>query len=338
MPPGRTSRLSNPVTRISDRARRRRGMLRVRGLAGGAAVAGVLALGLAGVAVAGSVPGAGAATGVAARAAGGPAGARAGSAGAAAGTRPRSAPAGSGSGVLTPTLTWAGNSATSSASRTRRPVARAARPVARAGLHTSCRSIAHIGDSTSLDLVSPDYLPDPAQRLAAQYADVGVRHLRVDASGGRSIVEELPGQRNGYVVARAWRDEGFRGCWVFALGTNDTANVAVGSAVGLMARIQRMMSVAHGEPVLWVNTRTELSGGPWAEANEAGWDATLVRALARYPNMRIFNWAAVAQPGWFLSDGIHYTSAGCAVRARAIADALARAFPESGHGHGRVVS
>jgi hypothetical protein len=208
----------------------------------------------------------------------------------------------------------------------------------RAGaLRTSCRSVAHIGDSTSADLVSPDYLPDPAQRLAARYADVGVRNLRIDASGGRSIVETLPGQVNGYHVARHWRGQGYRGCWVFALGTNDSANVAVGSAVGLTARIDRMMSVAHGEPVLWVNTRTLLSSGDWSESTEERWDGTLARALARYPNMRIFNWAAVAQPGWFLPDGIHYTSAGCAARAQAIADALARAFPPTGRSAASVV-
>jgi hypothetical protein len=204
-------------------------------------------------------------------------------------------------------------------------------------LRTSCRSVAHIGDSTSVDLVSPAYLPDPVQRLAARYADVGVRNFRVDASGGRSIVEEMPGQVNGYGVASAWRGQGYHGCWVIALGTNDTANVSVGSAVGLMARIQRMMSVARGEPVMWVNTLTQLSGGPWSNANEQAWNATLVRALARYPNMRIFNWAAVAQPGWFLPDGIHYNSFGCAQRARAIANALARAFPRSGHSRYRVV-
>jgi hypothetical protein len=138
-------------------------------------------------------------------------------------------------------------------------------------------------------------------------------------------------------VARAWWDEGYRGCWVYALGTNDTANVSVGSAVGLMARIERMMSVAHGEPVMWVNTRTLLSSGPWSEANEQAWDNTLHAALAKYPNMRIFNWAAVAQPAWFLSDGIHYNSVGCAARAKAIADALARAFPRYGHSRHQVV-
>jgi hypothetical protein len=196
---------------------------------------------------------------------------------------------------------------------------------------TSCLTVGHIGDSTSVGLVSPQYLPDPAQRLAAQYADVGVKHQWVDASGGRSIVEVLPGQVNGYDVARNWNSEGFRGCWVFALGTNDTANVAVGSNVSRMARIERMMAVAHGQPVMWVNTHTLLSTGPWSEANMRTWNDDLVSACARYPNMRVFNWAAMDQPGWHISDGIHYTSAGYAIRAAAIAHALARAFPADGH-------
>ena len=205
-------------------------------------------------------------------------------------------------------------------------------------LRTSCRSVAHVGDSTSLDLITPQYLPDRAEQLPARYADVGVRHLHMDASGGRSVVEELPGQLNGYYVAQNWWNEGFRGCWVFALGTNDAANVAVGDTPGFMARIERMMSAAHGEPVLWVNTGTMLSSGPWAEANEQAWDHDLVRALAMYPNMRILNWTALAQPSWFLPDGIHYNSVGCAARAEAIAHGLARAFPRYGYSHSQVVS
>ena len=202
---------------------------------------------------------------------------------------------------------------------------------------TSCRSVAHIGDSTSVDLISSADLPDPAQQLPARYTDVGVKHLLMDASGGRSIVEALPGQVNGYNVAQAWWNQGYRGCWVFALGTNDTANVSVGSAVGLTGRINELMSVAHGEPVLWVNTVTELSSGPWSYANEQLWNAALLSALARYPNMRILNWAAVAQPGWFLPDGIHYNPVGCAARAQAIAQGLANAFPLYGYSHGQIV-
>jgi len=206
-----------------------------------------------------------------------------------------------------------------------------------AALRTSCRKVAHIGDSTSVDLISPAFLPNPAQRLSARYAAVGVKHVKIDASGGRSIVEELPGQLNGYKVASAWRSHGYRGCWVFALGTNDAANIAAGSSVGMMARIDQMMAVAHGQPVMWVNTRTLLSTGSWANANERSWDKTLVRALAKYPNMRIFNWSAATRPSWFLSDGIHYNSLGCAMRARAIADALARAFPQSGQSTSKSV-
>ncbi|HTX83030.1 MAG TPA: SGNH/GDSL hydrolase family protein [Streptosporangiaceae bacterium] len=213
----------------------------------------------------------------------------------------------------------------------------AVKPATGAGL-TSCTSVAHIGDSTSVGMVSPASLPSRSQRLRAQYRDVGVRHALIDASGGRSIVEEMPGQLNGYRVATDWFSQGFRGCWVFALGTNDTANVAVGSNVGLAARIQEMMSAAHGEPVMWVNTQTDLTSGPWSEANMQLWNNALVAACKSYPNMRIFNWAAMVRPEWHLDDGIHYTSQGYAIRAHAIARALARAFPADGHSSQCVVN
>jgi peptidoglycan/LPS O-acetylase OafA/YrhL/lysophospholipase L1-like esterase len=207
-----------------------------------------------------------------------------------------------------------------------------------ASLRTSCQAVTHIGDSTSDGLVSPEYLPNPAKRIAAQYHDVGVGSVRWDISGARSVVEVLPGQVNGYNAAQAIYRGGFRGCWVIALGTNDTADVAVGSNVGLMTRIQRMMAAAHGEPVMWVNLRSLLAGGPYSEANMVTWDNTLLRACAKYPNMRVFNWAALAKTKWYISDGIHFTSAGYAARARLIAQALARAFPKSGPGSGCVVS
>jgi GDSL-like Lipase/Acylhydrolase family len=215
---------------------------------------------------------------------------------------------------------------------TRHTAAAGARPA------TSCTTVGHIGDSTSVGMVSAQVQPDPAQRLAAQYADVGVRHVWVDASGGRSIVEVMPDQVNGYNVARTWDSEGFRGCFVFALGTNDTANVSVGSNVSRLARIDEMMSAAHGQPVLWVNTHTLLSSGPWSEANMQAWNDDLVQACARYPNMRIFNWAGMDQPGWHLPDGIHYTPAGYAIRAAAIAHALAQAFPRGGHSTSCIVN
>ena len=198
--------------------------------------------------------------------------------------------------------------------------------------------MAHIGDSTSEGLISPEYLPNPALRITAQYADVGVRTVRTDISGARSVVEVLPGQINGFDAARAIYGSGFRGCWVIALGTNDTADVAVGSNVGLRTRIARMMAAAHGEPVLWVNLRSLLATGPYSEANMLTWDNTLLQMCPKYPNMHVYNWAAVARPKWYISDGIHFTSAGYAVRARLIARALAEAFPATGHSAGCLVN
>jgi peptidoglycan/LPS O-acetylase OafA/YrhL len=199
---------------------------------------------------------------------------------------------------------------------------------------TSCTSVAHIGDSTSEGLISPDYLPRRSQRLAAQYEDVGVQTVYTNITGARSVVEVLPGTTNGYNAALGLRRQGFRGCWVLALGTNDSADVAVGSNVGLMTRIQRMMAAAHGEPVMWVNVISLLNSGPYAEANMLKWDQTLLRACSRYPNMRVFNWAALAKRWWFISDGIHYTSDGYAARARLIAQGLAKAFPLHGQSSG----
>ncbi len=212
-----------------------------------------------------------------------------------------------------------------------------ASPTASGQLRSSCRAVAHLGDSTSDGLVSPSYLPKPAERIAARYADVGVQSVITDISGARSVVEVLPGQVNGYDAARNLVRGGFRGCWVIALGTNDTADVAAGSNVGLAARIDRMMKAAAGEPVMWVNVRSLLSSGPYAEANMLRWDRALVTACVRYPNMRVYNWAAEVRHKWYISDGTHFTSIGYKHRAQMIADALARAFPATGQSSGCLV-
>ena len=57
------------------------------------------------------------------------------------------------------------------------------------------------------------------------------------------------------------------------------------------------------------------------------WNEALVAAQARHPNLQVYDWAAVVQDAWFQDDGIHYTSAGNAERARLIADALQATYP-----------
>ena len=195
---------------------------------------------------------------------------------------------------------------------------------------TSCRSVVHIGDSTSDGLISPDYLPDPRERIDARYAQVGVTTFIPEISGARSIVETYEGYPNAYTVAQQLIQQGYHGCWVLALGTNDTADVAVGSPVGLATRIKMMMSLIGNQPVMWVNVKSLVAYGSYSESDMLLWDEALLQACASYPNMRIYDWAAVVQDSWFISDGIHFTSAGYAARAYLIARALAAAFPDQG--------
>lgn len=203
---------------------------------------------------------------------------------------------------------------------------------------SSCNSVAYIGDSTSEGMVLPSYLPNPDHRLGAQYARVGATSQYFEISGARSIVETLSAnQASGYAIARDLKANGFRGCWVIALGSNDTANVYVGSIVGLEARIRRMMRVMGGQPVLWITVKSLLDTGPYSQANMRDWNRTVVDACAKYSTLRVFDWASLVEDSWYISDGTHYTSEGYRHRARLSADGLAHAFPASGESSDCVV-
>jgi peptidoglycan/LPS O-acetylase OafA/YrhL len=204
-----------------------------------------------------------------------------------------------------------------------------AKSVHRAPLATSCEAVVHIGDSTSEGLVSEEYLPDPKQLISAQYARVGATTQHFEIAGARSIYENFEGEPNAQEVAEAWKNEGFKGCWVIAMGTNEAANVAAGSTFTYDDRIASMMSTIGEEPVMWVNVKSLVPSGPYAEANMRSWDLALLDACDRYPYMRIYNWAADVKDNWFIPDGIHFTSEGYAARGRLIADALLESFPNT---------
>ena len=191
---------------------------------------------------------------------------------------------------------------------------------------TICDGVVLIGDSTSEGLVSDEYLP-PKKQIAAQFARVGANTAHLEVSGARSIYERFEGLPNAQEVAQAWRSQNFDGCWVFALGTNEAANVSAGSNVGYDERIDSMMSVAGDDPVLWVNVKSIVPDGPYAATNMESWDAALLSACNRYPNMRVYDWASDVRDQWFIDDGIHFTSQGYAQRGKLIADALLTAFP-----------
>jgi lysophospholipase L1-like esterase len=168
---------------------------------------------------------------------------------------------------------------------------------------------------------------DPDARLDAHYTRIGVRDQFIDGSGARSIVEAIPDQINAYDTAVAQRAAGFAGCWVFQLGTNDTANVSAGSTVELSKRIDRMMSVAGSDPVLWMDVTSRVDHGDYSSDNMRLWNDALADARQRYPNLRVFAWSSVARDEWFQTDGVHYTTAGYTTMARSLTDAVVTAFP-----------
>jgi peptidoglycan/LPS O-acetylase OafA/YrhL len=200
---------------------------------------------------------------------------------------------------------------------------------------SSCKAVVHIGDSTSEGLDSAEYLPLENQRIPNRYAEVGVKEVHMEVQGARSIEERYEEQPNAQEVAAAWKAEGFEGCWVLALGTNEAANVAAGSTVGERERIEKMMAIIGDEPVMWVNVRSLVpAGDPYSKENMDAWDKELDKACAAYPNMRIYDWADDVKDEWFIEDGIHFTSPGYAARAQLIAQALAHSFPANGKSEG----
>jgi peptidoglycan/LPS O-acetylase OafA/YrhL len=221
-----------------------------------------------------------------------------------------------------------------SATPTARPPATRAETAA---TRTACTSVVHVGDSTSIGLMDPNYLPAPGDRIDSQYRKVGVGSVQTDILGARSIVERYKDQPNAQEATAKRIDAGYDGCWVFAMGTNEAANVFAGGRPGLDGRIDLLMHEIKGQPVLWLTVKTLQTSGPWAEAQMRDWNAALASACTRYPNMRVYDWAAQVQDSWFIFDGIHFTTPGYRERAERTARALATAFPADGPAPGSCV-
>ncbi len=228
--------------------------------------------------------------------------------------------------VLTSATTAPTVTATTAAATSGAPVV----PAAPHGLPlTSCREVAHVGDSTSIGLVSTLFLPNADDQIGARYRAVGVERFFPEISGARSMVETYQNQPNATDVVSKRRQGGYAGCWVFALGTNDPANTS-GNVAMLSTRIDNMMAKIGDKPALWTTTKTLKERGPYQNANMAAWNQALLAACARHPNMRVYDWATEVQDSWFLQDGIHFNGPGYKERAQRIALALAKAFPRDG--------
>jgi hypothetical protein len=196
---------------------------------------------------------------------------------------------------------------------------------------TACNAVMHIGDSLSVGMTTEGQIPDPTERLDSQYRAVGVADVRIEPEAGRTIHEVTIGKQAGVDVARQARANGYQGCWVIELGTNDVALLArQQTTVGPRQRIDEMMAVIGDEPVMWLTTASVVDNGDYDRANTEAWNTTLRDAQGSYPNMVLYDWASVARPSWFSDDGVHNTSEGFQEMARRIPTELATALPTTG--------
>lgn len=105
--------------------------------------------------------------------------------------------------------------------------------------------------------------------------------MRAEISAARSIVEIYQGHPTAQMAAEQLIRHGYHGCWVLALGTNDAANVAVGSYTSMATRIRWMMSVTRGQPAMWVNVKSLLAGGPYPSLTHRACQVAVSGAGAR---------------------------------------------------------
>ncbi|MFM2076213.1 MAG: hypothetical protein RJA49_103 [Actinomycetota bacterium] len=192
-------------------------------------------------------------------------------------------------------------------------------PARHGGRH--CDSLAHVGDSLTWQA---------KVGLGQQYVRRGWRDVRIDAKGGRGIASFMYDDMTGLDAVRRIKAGGFHGCWVMALGTNDTANTDVFAhtpaeqhlwRVGL---IKAMMEELNGAQVVWVNTHLIAPDIAYSSQDAAAWNAALREVSTAYPNMQIFDWdtAAKDHPEWTRDDMVHDTPEGSAQRAEIVSRAV----------------
>lgn len=191
---------------------------------------------------------------------------------------------------------------------------------ARAG-GKDCESLAHVGDSLTWQAKAG---------LGQQYARRGWTDVQIDAKGGRGIASFMYDDITGLDAVRKIKAAGFDGCWVMALGTNDTANTDFltdtpeAQHAWRIGLIRSMMVELDGAPVVWINTHLPADDIEYSAADAAAWNAALREVSVDYPNMQIFDWDAVARehPEWTRADMVHDTPEGSAKRAEIVARAV----------------
>ena len=184
-------------------------------------------------------------------------------------------------------------------------------------VRTSCRRVVHIGDSTSEGLISHDYLPDRRDRITARYAQRR-RHRVPDGDRGRDLDRRDPGGRDQCLRGRSRSRRRRLPRVLGARARHQRRGRRLRRIVGGPRRADRPDDVRDRRPAGALGDR-QVPGrrrAPTRRRTCRAGTTPCSRPARGYPNMRVFDWAALARDEWFIEDGIHFTSPGYAARAR----------------------
>ena len=197
----------------------------------------------------------------------------------------------------------------------------------------ACSIVIHIGDSTSIGLISENTVPEPADRLQPQYLRVGADEVHFDIKGARAAIEHFQSDPNSTEVVQEMAAQNYQdACWMIALGTNDAANMEAGGVRPAKNRIKMILdAIPDNQRILWPTLKTlNPTDQYYNNAAMQQYNKELEGLCTEYPNLKVFEWDKEVQDDWFLPDGIHPNHVGAVERSKRFADALARAYPDSG--------
>lgn len=189
-----------------------------------------------------------------------------------------------------------------------------------ADLKTKCRNVNWVGDSTSIAMieegsgtVTPGNNDLASKPLSKALFATGVESISYDISGGRSAIEKINNKPSAVEALEALMKSNPKAdCNVAAIGTNDAANIEVGSNYGAAERLTRLLKVSGKTPLLVTTAAISDS------ATASGYTSATTKAwndvIRRLPASNVIDWAEHVKDDYFYPDGIHFNEDGTFAR------------------------
>ena len=198
-----------------------------------------------------------------------------------------------------------------------------------ADLKTKCRNVNWVGDSTSIAMieegsgtVTPGNNDLATKPLSKALFATGVESITYDISGGRSAIEKINNKPSAVEALEALMKSNPKAdCNVAAIGTNDAANIEVGSNYGAAERLTRLLKVSGKTPLLV--TTAAISDSATASGYTSATTKEWNDVIRRLPASNVIDWAEHVKDEYFYPDGIHFNEDGTFARSELAARVMA---------------